>query len=176
FAVLALFIAWLMTQSGISDISRVYTLTNFSTFFVFALYFNWDIERRARKVFAAARELDAERRKTEEMLYNVLPQEVVERLKAGEAVADSFSDLTVIFVDIVEFSRLAKRLAPGRLVKLLNAFFSAADRCAERHGIEKVKTIGDAYLAVAGGMGSIGGDSRSAMMFAQDLIAELETL
>src|SRR5690606_9894628 len=155
--VLALFSVWLMTQPGIGDISRVYTLTNFSTFFMFALYFNWDIERRARKVFSAAQELDAERRKTEEMLYNVLPQEVVARLKAGEAVADSFSDLTVIFVDIVEFSQLAKRLAPGRLVKLLNAFFSAADRCADRHGIEKVKTIGDAYLAVAGGMGSFDG-------------------
>lgn len=174
--VLALFSVWLMTQPGIGDISRVYTLTNFSTFFMFALYFNWDIERRARKVFSAAQELDAERRKTEEMLYNVLPQEVVARLKAGEAVADSFSDLTVIFVDIVEFSQLAKRLAPGRLVKLLNAFFSAADRCADRHGIEKVKTIGDAYLAVAGGMGSFDGDGRSAMLFAQDLIAELETL
>ena len=52
-ALLALFSAWLMTRAGISDISRVYTLTNFSTFFVFALYFNWDVDRRARKVFAA---------------------------------------------------------------------------------------------------------------------------
>ena len=88
-------------------------------------------------------------------------------------MADSFSDLTVVFVDIVGFSRLAKRLAPGRLVKLLNLFFSAADRCAERHGIEKVKTIGDAYLAVAGGMGSGAGDSRSALAFARDLIGEV---
>lgn len=88
-------------------------------------------------------------------------------------MADSFSDLTVIFVDIVGFSRLAKRLAPGSLVRLLNGFFSAADRCAERHGIEKVKTIGDSYLAMAGGMGSTGADSRSALLFARDLIAEL---
>src|SRR5690606_21084868 len=175
-AVLGLFAAWLLTQPGITDISRVYTLSNFSTFFLFALYFNWDIERRARKVFAAQMELEAERRRTEELLYNVLPQEVAARLKAGEAVADSFSDLTVVFVDIVGFSRLAKRLAPGRLVKLLNAFFSVADRCAERHGIEKVKTIGDAYLAVAGGMGSGEGDCRSAMLFARDLIGELSEL
>jgi class 3 adenylate cyclase len=176
FAVLGLFAAWLMTQAGISDISKVYTLTNFSTFFLFALYFNWDIDRRARKVFAAQAELEAERAKTEELLYNVLPQEVAARLKAGEAVADSFSDLTVIFVDIVGFSRLAKGLAPGRLVKLLNVFFSAADCCAQRHGIEKVKTIGDAYLAVAGGMGSAAGDSRAALAFARDLIAEVAAL
>jgi class 3 adenylate cyclase len=172
-AVLALFTAWLMTRSGIPDISRVYTLSNFSTFFIFALYFNWDIERRARTVFAANRALAAERAKTEELLYNVLPQEVAARLRAGEAVADSFSDLTAVFVDLAGFSTLAKRLSPGHLVKLLNAFFSAADRCAERHGLEKVKTIGDAYLAVAGGMASAGGDSKAAIAFARDLIAEL---
>ena len=152
FAVLALFAAWLMTRAGISDISRVYTLTNFSTFFVFALYFNWDIERRARKVFAANMALEAERAKTEALLYNVLPREVAARLRAGKSVADSFTDLTAIFVDLAGFSTLAKKLSPGHLVKLLNIFFSAADRCAERHGLEKVKTIGDAYLAVLGGI------------------------
>jgi len=171
--IFALFVAWLLTLSGVTQISQVYTLTNFSTFFLFALYFNWDIDRRARENFAAHAALEAERAKTEELLYNVLPQEVAARLKAGEAVADSFSDLTVIFVDVVGFSKLARRLAPGRLVRLLNEFFSAADRCAERHGVEKVKTIGDAYLAVAGGMGSAGGDSAAALAFARDVIAEV---
>ena len=120
--------------------------------------------------------LEAERAKTEELLYNVLPQEVAARLRAGEAVADSFSDLTVVFVDLAGFSALAKRLSPGHLVKLLNAFFSAADRCAERHGLEKVKTIGDAYLAVAGGMASAGGDSKAAIRFARDLVAALDEM
>jgi adenylate cyclase len=174
FAVLAIFAAWLLTRPGISDISRVYTLTNFSTFFVFALYFNWDIDRRARKVFAANMALEAERAKTEELLYNVLPQEVAARLRAGEAVADSFSDLTAVFVDLAGFSTLAKKLSPGHLVKMLNTFFSAADRCAERHGLEKVKTIGDAYLAVLGGMSSTEpGNGKAAILFARDLIAEL---
>jgi class 3 adenylate cyclase len=173
FGVAALFAAWLATRTGIADISKVYTLTNFSTFFIFALYFNWDIERRARKVFAGHLALEAERAKTEELLYNVLPQEVAARLRAGEAVADSFSDLTAVFVDLAGFSTLAKRLSPGHLVKLLNAFFSAADRCAERHGLEKVKTIGDAYLAVAGGMASAESDGHAALRFARDLVAEL---
>ena len=175
-ALLALFGLWILTLPGITDISRVYTLTNFSTFFVFALYFNWDVDRRARKVFAANAALEAERAKTEELLYNVLPQEVAARLRAGEAVADSFSDLTAIFVDLAGFSTLAKRLSPGHLVKMLNTFFSAADRCAERHGIEKVKTIGDAYLAVIGGMASHGRDSKAAIHFARDLVAELEAI
>jgi adenylate cyclase len=177
-AVLALFAAWLATRPGIAEISRVYTLSNFSTFFVFALYFNWDIERRARKVFAGILALEAERAKTEELLYNVLPQEVAARLRAGESVADSFSDLTAVFVDLAGFSTLAKKLSPGHLVQLLNLFFSAADRCAERHGLEKVKTIGDAYLAVLGGTSSrtispAGSDGKAAILFARDLIAEL---
>ncbi len=175
-AVLGLFAAWLMTRPGVPDISRVYTLTNFSTFFIFALYFNWDMDRRARKVFAANAALEVERAKTEELLYNVLPQEVAARLRAGEAVADSFSDLTVVFVDLAGFSAIAKRLSPGHLVKLLNRFFSAADRCAETHGLEKVKTIGDAYLAVSGGMASTGADGRAAIAFARALIAEVEAL
>ena len=173
FAVLALFAAWLLARADVSDIAKVYTLTNFSTFFLFAIYFNWDIDRRARKVFAANSALEAERAKTEELLYNVLPQEVAARLRAGEAVADSFSDLTAVFVDLAGFSSLAKRLSPGHLVQLLNTFFSAADRCAERHGLEKVKTIGDAYLAVAGGMASAGADGKAAIAFARDLVAEL---
>ena len=175
-ALLGLFSLWIMTLPGIPDISRVYTLTNFTTFFVFALYFNWDVDRRARKVFAANAALEAERAKTEELLYNVLPQEVAARLRAGEAVADSFSDLTAIFVDLVDFSKLSKRLSPGHLVQMLNTFFSAADRCAERHGIEKVKTIGDAYMAVIGGMASHGRDSKAAILFARDLVAELEAI
>ena len=62
------------------------------------------------------------------------------------------------------------------LVQHLNRFFSIADRCADRFGIEKVKTIGDAYLAVAGGMGSAAGDSRAALGFARDLIADVAAM
>lgn len=172
---LGLFVAWLYAQP-VAEISKIYTLTNFTTFFVFALYFNWDIDRRARDTFAANAELRAEREKTEELLYNVLPREVAARLKAGEAVADAFSDVTVAFVDLVGFSSLAKRLSPGHLVKMLNDFFSAADRCAERHGLEKVKTIGDAYLAVSGGMASRDAGGEAAIRFARDLIDELGAL
>ncbi len=173
--VVALFAAWLATRD-VTAIAKLYTLTNFSTFFIFALYFNWDTERRARKVFAANLALEAERAKTEALLYNVLPREVAARLRAGEAVADAFSDVTVLFADLVGFSGLARRVSPGHLVETLNLYFSAADRCAERHGLEKVKTIGDAYLAVAGGTGSRTADSRAALAFARDLIAELEAI
>jgi class 3 adenylate cyclase len=181
-----LYLLWALTLFGLyvlflltadrSFISKVYTLTNFSTFFVFATYVNWDIDRRARNTFAANEALEAEKAKTEELLYNVLPQEVAARLRAGEAVADAFSDVSVIFVDIVGFSGLAKQLSPGHLVKTLNRFFLLADRCADSHGIEKVKTIGDAYLAVAGGTASSGGGAQAAIAFGRELIAETQAL
>jgi len=173
-ALLAMFAGWLLILD-VPPISKTYNLTNFSTFVIFALYFNWEIDRRARDVFATHAALEAERKKTEELLYNVLPQAVAARLKAGEAVADAFSDVTVIFADLVGFSGLAKRLSPGHLVKLLNSYFSAADMCAERHEIEKVKTIGDAYLAVSGGMSSTG-DVPAALSFARDLMEEVSAL
>ena len=159
-----------------SIISKVYTLTNFSTFFVFATFVNWDIDRRARNTFAANQALDAEKRKSEELLYNVLPQHVAARLKSGETVADSFSDVSVIFVDIVGFSQLAKTMTASHLVKMLNRFFLIADECATRHGIEKVKTIGDAYLAVSGGTSSEGCDAQAAIRFSVELIAEMEAV
>src|SRR3546814_11217917 len=87
---------------------------------------------------------------------------------AGVACACAFADLTVTFVDIVGFSSLAQRLSPGHLVTLLNDFFSAADDCADRHGIEKVKTIGAAYLPVAGDLDSRGPGGEAALRFARD--------
>lgn len=164
---------WWTLGLPVAAVTKGYSLTNASIFFIFAIYFNWELDRRAREIFEAEAELAAERLKTEELLHSVLPAPIAARLKAGESVADSYADVTAIFADIVGFSSLARRLSPGLLVTLLNRFFSAADRCAERHGIEKVKTIGDAYLAVAGGTASQDRDARSALAFARDLVAEL---
>src|SRR3546814_11823930 len=80
--VLALFSAWLF-RLPVSPIGQVYALTNFTTFLIFALYFNWAIDRSARGVFAATRALVAERRNTAELIYNVLPRHVAPRLKGG---------------------------------------------------------------------------------------------
>lgn len=155
-------------------VNVVYSFTNFTTFFTFACFVNWDIDRRARRTFAANRALEEERAKTEQMLFNVLPEDVANRLRRGEVVADSFADVSVVFVDIVGFSKLARTLSPGHLVKLLNAIFGLADDCAECHGVEKVKTIGDAYLAVAGGTTNTENDAVAAIRFAQAMIEAVE--
>lgn len=142
-------------------------------FLSFGVYLNWETDRRAREIFSTRQLLDLERDKTEALLHNVLPQSVARRLQAGEVVVDSFSDLSVIFIDIVGFSKIAKQLSPGHLVKQINEFFLIADKCADRYGIEKVKTIGDAYLAVAGGTASVGLGAKEAVCFATDVIGEM---
>jgi class 3 adenylate cyclase len=172
-ALLAIYIVFLI-EADRSLVNKVYTFTNFTTFFTFGCFVNWDIDRRARRTFRAKLDLEEERAKTEQMLFNVLPEDVANRLRRGEVVADSFSDVSVVFVDIVGFSKLARRLSPGHLVKLLNSVFGLADECAERHGVEKVKTIGDAYLAVAGGTTSSENDAVAAIRFGQAMIEAVE--
>ena len=86
------------------------------------------------------------------LLLNILPNEVVRRLHRGEAViADRFDDVTILFSDLVGFTQASSAGLPApRVVEALNGLFSAFDRLAHELGIEKIKTIGDAYMAVAG--------------------------
>ena len=96
-------------------------------------------------------QLQIERSKSERLLLNVLPKAIAERLKAGQrTIVDSFIDSTVLFADIVGFTRIASRQSPHRTVQLLNELFSGFDRIAEQRELEKVKTIGDAYMLAGG--------------------------
>jgi adenylate cyclase len=96
-------------------------------------------------------QLQIEREKSESLLRNILPGSIAERLKRGETtIADDFSDATVLFADLVEFTRLASAVSAPRLVQFLNEVFSQFDWLAELHGLEKIKTIGDAYMVVGG--------------------------
>jgi class 3 adenylate cyclase len=108
-------------------------------------------ERLAREAFLANYLLDIERAKSERLLTNVLPETVARRLKdESTTISDSFESVTVIFADIVNFTQLAANLSAEELVSQLNAIFSTFDSLTEKHGLEKIKTIGDAYMAVAG--------------------------
>jgi adenylate cyclase len=96
--------------------------------------------------------LQEEQEKSERLLLNILPGPIAERLKANQTtIADGFSDVTVMFADIINFTRLAEEMPPKFMVTLLNEVFSRFDQLAEKHGLEKIKTIGDAYM-VAGGL------------------------
>jgi adenylate cyclase len=94
---------------------------------------------------------DIERARSERLLLNVLPAPVAARLKEREEViADGFDEVTILFADLVGFTPLSEKLAASDLVSLLDRIFAAWDGLARDHGVEKIKTIGDAYMAAAG--------------------------
>ena len=107
------------------------------------------MEASDRKKAQAALRLEQE--KSERLLLNILPEAIALRLKQEQgAIADSFDEVSVLFADIVGFTQLSSQIGPTELVNLLNQIFSAFDHLAERHGLEKIKTIGDAYMVVSG--------------------------
>ncbi|MEE3717179.1 adenylate/guanylate cyclase domain-containing protein [Tumidithrix elongata RA019] len=98
----------------------------------------------------AYQELTFQKERSEQLLLNILPQSIAERLKDRSLIVDSFADVTVLFADIVGFTQLSAQIPPSQLVELLNQIFSRFDRLAEGKHLEKIKTIGDAYMVVAG--------------------------
>ncbi len=91
------------------------------------------------------------RAQTEALLLNILPKPIADRLKLGEhVIADDFAEVTVLFADIVNFTPLSADMSPKELVLLLNQVFSELDQLADKYGLEKIKTIGDAYMVVGG--------------------------
>jgi adenylate cyclase len=105
----------------------------------------------AKQRNAALVALRAEQARSEALLVNILPGSIVERLKsATQAIADHFDSASILFADVVDFTPLAQRLAPADVVGILDQLFSRFDTLVERHGLEKIKTIGDCYMAAAG--------------------------
>ncbi len=114
------------------------------------LYYEGTVEDiTTRKEAEAALRLEQE--KSDRLLLNVLPQAIAERLKQDQSIiADTFAEVTVLFADIVGFTQISSQISPTELVSLLNEIFSTFDRLAQKHGLEKIKTIGDAYMVVGG--------------------------
>jgi adenylate cyclase len=103
-------------------------------------------------VYYAFRLAELAQEETDRLLHNILPTPIVERLKRapGSIIADEFADASVLFADLKGFVTLAKRLGPAPTVELLNVLVSAFDDLAEEWRVEKIKTIGDAYMVAAG--------------------------
>ncbi len=120
------------------------------------------LQRRIIREQMAA--LDAERSRSETLLLNVLPRRIADRLKKepGVVIADRFSSATVLFSDIVGFTQLSTQMTPEDLVKRLDEIFTRFDVLAEQLGLEKIKTIGDAYM-VCGGIPTARGDHAEAV-------------
>lgn len=137
-------------------LSNNFFLISANIFGMFACYL---MELYIRKEFIQRQLLEAEEEKSERLLLNILPKGIAERLKQTQGdmsvtpskiIVDKFSDVTILFADIVEFTAFSSRISPEALVVFLNELFSIFDNIAEKHGLEKIKTIGDSYMVVGG--------------------------
>ena len=141
------------------------------TLILLASLANWTLSRQGLENFQLENALRGEKEKSDRLLHSLFPADIAERLKRGESVADPFPAATVAFVDIVGSSAFARRVSPDEFLATLDAIFAIADRHAQLHKVEKVKTIGDAYLVVAGARG--GGDAIGAVQFALGVIRDV---
>jgi adenylate cyclase len=111
----------------------------------------YHIERLRRLDFANLSEIDQQRIRYRDLLVRILPQSIADRLQRGEAgIADRFDETTVLFADLVGFTTIASRHAPEQVVAFLDRVFASFDMLVEKHGAEKIKTIGDAYMVASG--------------------------
>ena len=109
------------------------------------------VKQRTAQLQETNEQLSQEQEKSERLLLNILPEPIAERLKEGNShIADGFAEVTILFADIVGFTNLSAKVPPTQLVSLLNDIFSGFDRLSDQHGLEKIKTIGDAYMVVGG--------------------------
>lgn len=103
------------------------------------------------EITAQSTVIEAKNRENEALLLNVLPAPIANRLRGGEqSIADGFANVSVLFADIVGFTEIASTMPPQQVVSLLNGLFTRFDVAAHEVGIEKIKTVGDAYMAVCG--------------------------
>lgn len=137
------------------NISSWLLMFNFPGFivFVFANVMHF-VKQKDNAMEALDREhffVQQERAKSERLLLNILPEKIADRLKADESyIADGFRNVSILFADIAGFTPLSAKLSPEKLVELLNEIFTEFDVLADRYRLEKIKTIGDAYMAAAG--------------------------
>ncbi|MGB3694342.1 MAG: adenylate/guanylate cyclase domain-containing protein, partial [Spirulinaceae cyanobacterium] len=133
------------------------------------------INSMVQRLEISSKELALEKDKTENLLLNILPEPIAGRLKAQEGtIADNFAEVTVMFADIVGFTTFSEQMPPAKLVRLLNNVFSRFDGLLEKHGLEKIKTIGDCYMVVGGLPIEIPNHAEAIAEMALEMLIEIE--
>ena len=121
--------------------------------------------------------LQAERARADRLLLSILPQHVVDRLKAGElGISDAFANATVLFADLTDFTKMSAGLTPQQLIEVMNLVFSRFDELAAKFGVEKIKTIGDCYMAAGGVPNQSPTDAADVLELAQAMLNATEDL
>jgi adenylate cyclase len=140
----------------------------------------YGLDRAVRLLYLRERQLDRERERADDLLRNTLPRAIVDRLKGRAAspssafLADGLEEVSVLFADLVGFTVHAERMTPDDLVTLLDDVFSSFDAIAGRLGIEKIKTVGDAYMAAAGAPQPRPDHAAAAAEMALEIVSSLE--
>ncbi len=134
-----------------AEVSKIKTYVTWGSI-AFGLLLAFPISFAVRKVNRGyEKQIEEEQQNSEQLLLNVLPPSIAQRMKQNEhTIVDYFEEATVLFCDIAGFTELSSHTEPHKLVALLNVIFSNFDAICEKQGVEKIKTIGDAYMAVGG--------------------------
>jgi class 3 adenylate cyclase len=169
---IAAYLPYAFTARYIVEVSQV-----IAAFFLFSFGFlgciaAYRMERAARQVFLRERDLQHERERSDGLLLNILPQAVIDQLKTSPDghVAQAFDQVTVLFADAVESTEQGARSTAEEFAATLDELFRRFDQIADRHRLEKIKTIGDAYMAVAGAPVPRANHAEAALAMALDIL------
>lgn len=133
------------------------------------------LEWMERRAFRLELNLEREKAASEEMVRAFIPDGIAAQLRGGKKnIAEAFGEATILFADLVGFTSLTRRLSPGHLLEVLSDVFSELDVLAEKHGVEKVKTIGDNYMAVGGVIGDSTNNVEGVAEFAIEALGFIE--
>ena len=142
--------AWRWGHGSFAEFAVLNLINCSSAFFLGALTCGL-FESLRRRQFLTLNMLHGEKERYKNLLCTLVPPAIAQRIQHGESpIADSHAEIAILFSDFVGFTSLTSRIAPHRLIQLLNDLFSEFDAAAQRHGIEKIKTIGDGYMAACG--------------------------
>lgn len=134
-------------------------------------------QKTLRELEEKNRIIQEEKRRSDELLLNILPEEVMHELKAhGKTTAKNYAKATVLFADIKDFTGISERLTPDELIEGLDAYFERFDKVIEKYDIEKIKTIGDAYVCAGGVPTKSEGNPHLVVQAALDFMKEIDTL
>jgi class 3 adenylate cyclase len=168
------YLPYAFTTSYIVDVTRVLATLFLFSFAVLGALAAYRLERFSREVFLRERQVQQERERSDRLLLNILPQAIVEQLKTSPdgRVAQAFDQVTVVFADAVGSTEQGARSSPEEFAAALDELFRRFDQIADRQGLEKIKTIGDAYMAVAGAPVPMANHAAAAASMALEILAD----
>jgi len=171
---IATYLPYALTARYIVPVSLVLTMLYLVSFGMLGGLAAYRTERRTRELFLRERQLEQERTRSDGLLLNMLPGVIVEQLKtsSGGRIAQNFDQVSVFFADAVGSTEQAARSSPEAFADALDELFRHFDEIAMRHGLEKIKTIGDAYMAVAGAPTPMADHAEAAVGMAADILTD----